>query len=175
MKASPGGILLIGVGVLLLSLGWTGRFAAVWDAIRGSSGGGKTGDETGEDTEEPSGTECSDERDCPTGKSCRNGRCVTPSNDGRIVCQGGTRRILIPSLGNMRCIRENQLASPENGSCRGDYTLGYEIVNQNNPDDTSKPVCVRSVSLVGGGEVIDYSYSEMPTGVIGLRYGPNAR
>lgn len=37
MKGSPGGILLIGVGIVLLNLGYTGRFAEVWKALNGGS------------------------------------------------------------------------------------------------------------------------------------------
>lgn len=47
MRGSPGGILLIAAGILFLNLGWTGRWAAVWDALRGSSGSG-TGSGTGD-------------------------------------------------------------------------------------------------------------------------------
>ena len=48
MRGSPGGILLIAAGIVFLNLGWTGRWAAVWDALRGSSSGGPNGDGSGD-------------------------------------------------------------------------------------------------------------------------------
>lgn len=46
MKASnAGAILLIGFGVLMLNLAYTGRASAVWDALRGSEPAASTGDE----------------------------------------------------------------------------------------------------------------------------------
>jgi len=34
MKGSPGAILFLALGAAFLSLGWTGRYAAVWEAFR---------------------------------------------------------------------------------------------------------------------------------------------
>jgi hypothetical protein len=34
MKGSPGAILALAIGAIFLSLGWNGRYAAVWEAIR---------------------------------------------------------------------------------------------------------------------------------------------
>ena len=46
MKANPAGILMIGLGVVLLNLAYTGRGVAVWKAITGTSGSGATGNAT---------------------------------------------------------------------------------------------------------------------------------
>lgn len=48
--AGAGGIILIGVGILLLNLAYTGRGAAVWSALRGSGASGSNSPGAGPDT-----------------------------------------------------------------------------------------------------------------------------
>lgn len=52
MKANPAGILMIGIGVVLLNLAYTGRGAAVWRAITGADAA-PAGDTGNPDSIEP--------------------------------------------------------------------------------------------------------------------------
>jgi len=44
VKANPAGILMIGIGVVLLNLAYTGRGKAVWEAIKGGASDGAPDD-----------------------------------------------------------------------------------------------------------------------------------
>lgn len=46
MRANPAGILMIGIGVVLLNLAYTGRGKAVWEALSGNYSGGKAKGQT---------------------------------------------------------------------------------------------------------------------------------
>lgn len=98
-RGSPGGILLIGVGVVLLNLGWTGRFSAVWDAITGGSGGTDNG---GTPNGSGSGSNSSN---VPPALNC--------GKDYEITVNGDTK-----------CYSPSVVSSPENGKCRSGYDPG---------------------------------------------------
>lgn len=59
MRANPAGILMIGIGVVLLNLAYTGRGKAVWEALSGNYSGGKAKGQadpapaTGDNPQEP--------------------------------------------------------------------------------------------------------------------------
>lgn len=60
MKGSPGAILALAIGAVFLALGWNGRYAAVWEAIRTGesnpiSGGGTIINDTNENPDAVAG------------------------------------------------------------------------------------------------------------------------
>lgn len=128
----PGGILLIGVGVFVIALGWTGAYAKVYEVLTGNapsgdgSGGGGGGIDIGiPDQPKPPATNdkaCQSDPHCPVGEKCFGGVCISteePGNDN--ICGSGRELVSISSTGKKRCALSRDLASPEGGQCRPGY------------------------------------------------------
>ena len=117
----PGGILLIGVGVFVIALGWTGAYAKVYEVLTGNapsgdgSGGGGGGIDIGiPDQPKPPATNdkaCQSDPHCPVGEKCFGGVCISteePGNDN--ICGSGRELVSISSTGKKRCALNRQKA-----------------------------------------------------------------
>jgi len=146
-RGSPGGILMIGAGVFLISLGFTGKFAEVWNVITNKVPSLPDGLPP---QPKPKDAVPEDEGNTP------------PSEGG--TCGAGQQQINIRSTNENKCIFAQDIAAPEGDGCRNGYLEGIRLAD-------GLKVCVRTVRGAGAA----YAYTEMPTGVIGLRLQPNVR
>lgn len=94
-KGSPGGILLIGFGILFIRLAWTGRIGAVWTALMTGQGSGNppTGpeiDPTKRGAPNSAGDwTCAKERPYPVWGCDGERLCLTNKERERpVTCQG---------------------------------------------------------------------------------------
>lgn len=124
MKGSPGGILLIGVGVILLNVGYTGNFQKVWAALN-DKGGSSTPATPGDTNTGPDGggdQKATVNPDLPT-----TGQ--QSSNDGslsNITCTSRGTTTYFPALasGKAMCADTSHGVPPDgNGNCKGGYRL----------------------------------------------------
>ena len=163
-KGSPGGILLIALGVILLNLGWTGRFAAVFEALKNGASSATT---TGE-TPEHIGPLPNPGPQNP----------VTPNNTGAAAIQRPVYVTVAGSNGASRkVVDEQHVLKSNNGTCSNGQFAKVTI------DEKKDNViyCVDPTKLfdrlpIGGGEadMAYYGYMLQPTGRMALRYVPNA-
>jgi hypothetical protein len=124
----PGGILLIGVGVFVIALGWTGAYAKVAEVLTGKLPGVDlpTVDlpTIPDQPKAPTTNDkaCQSDPHCPVGEKCFGGVCISteePGNDN--ICGSGRELVSISSTGKKRCALSRDLASPEGGQCRPGY------------------------------------------------------
>lgn len=189
---SPVGILLIGAGLVVLYLGWSGKWADLVAAIfpgaddipfpgpgnldntpdKGANcnstadcGNNETC-QNGKCVKAPSNPPCQKNSDCPTGTTCNNGTCRD-----EFGCGPGTRHVKMDATGHEECILNSELASPEGGKCRTGYNMGILIEK-----GSRTQICVKSVRGAGAAENTgfgNYSIVQLPTGFFGTRYQPN--
>lgn len=150
MKGSPGGILLIGVGVFVLALGWTGKFAEIWQIFSGNLPGVPKVDLPGPDDipDQPKGPttkSCQSDPQCPNGQKCLGGVCVATEKPGENdVCAGGRQLITVISTTEKKCVLPSDLASLEGGYCRPGYV---EVSRETS--NSSELLCLKTVRQGG--------------------------
>lgn len=172
-RGSPGGILLIGAGVFLISLGFTGKFAEVWDVITNKVPGMPGPDDLPSPDDlppdhqpGPGGQACQADPHCPPGMKCVGHVCTaTEEPGGGGECATGRVLVTLMSNGAQKCVLRTDLVATEGGQCRN----GYVLVNRPNADKTATALCLKTVRGAGAS----YAYAELPTGVLGLRLQPN--
>jgi hypothetical protein len=154
MKARPGTILGIAVASVLLSLGWTGRLAAVFDAMRYGESDNNVNNPKDAQNEIPADIQPGLERDKDGDFS---GIVTMKRPDGRNVL-----------------VKFEDVKPSENGTCQRQFEK-VTLVG----DPTGVVYCVDPAKFVtGGGHVIDgqdYSLTMLPTGVFGWRFQPNVK
>jgi hypothetical protein len=172
-----GGILLIGGGVFLLILGWTGKFQDVWNALTGGGSGGTSGGSNLPPPDKPSQPiTCTKDSDCPNNWQCSSaasstgGRVCIPKDSGGTgamgcgaVCQKSETCVRKQGATRSDCVGNASLASPENGQCRESYVPCRDVYRQID-------LCCNIAAGAGYGKV----YDELPTGFVGLRRNPSA-
>jgi hypothetical protein len=153
MKGS-GGILLIGVAVFMIAASLTGKLDAIWDALRGVTGG--DAEAAPDDTGNNGGTT----NQPKPGKGCQQGDyTMTSANDsanpGKVFC----------------CPQDTVGSLRSDGSCPAMYSKGYY-----EKDGESIIACFLisncQAQNVGTGEA-SYNLSLLPTGFTTTRYAPN--
>jgi hypothetical protein len=157
-KGSPGAILAIGAGVFLLALGWSGRYAAVWEAIRT----GEVSMPGGSGTGGPS-----------PGQVANENMEKQYTKPVKVLRTDGTPGLFVIEQSDMR---------GKNGST---CPTGYVEVKPNAPYTglTYDSYCVEPSKLApwldmgnSGGEVVNdrnYAATIMPNGTFAFRYQPN--
>jgi hypothetical protein len=155
---SPVGILLIGVGVVVLALGWTGRFNDVVAAIKGGTG------------ENP--VDAGSDIGAKIHKKIVDDVINAPENPSK---PAPTRCVILDAHQDVKTmVLEDEMASPDgdpnvNGGCRPGYLSGMQCAD-------GLHVCVKSVRGAGAAENAGYgnlSIVPLPTGFFGARYQPN--
>ncbi len=124
----PGGILLIGVGVFVIALGWTGAYAKVAEVLTGKLPGVDLPSvdlpTIPDQPKAPTTNDkaCQSDPHCPVGEKCFGGVCVStqePGNDN--ICGSGRELVTVSTTGKKQCALTRDLASPEGGKCRPGY------------------------------------------------------
>lgn len=158
MRGSPGGILLIGIGVFVLSLGWTGKFADVWNILKGGVPG-LPGSDTDTDGDGPDKTYvCDADSDCPQGMRCigragEGSHCLATEKPGPgDVCASGRQLVTVRSTMEKRCVIPADLAAMEGGKCRPGYVEVTRSTNQ-----SSDLLCLRTTRQAGEASAVGIS------------------
>jgi hypothetical protein len=145
------GVLLLGAGVFLLILAWTGKFAEIWGVISGNlpENPVDVGSEVGKTIHDKIDEKIHEPEPGPPAKT----RCV----------------ILDAHPDTKTTVLEDEMSAPDgdpniNGGCRSGYLSGMQCQD-------GLHVCVKTVRGAGFGK---YAYDERPTGRIGLRLMPYA-
>jgi hypothetical protein len=150
-----GGILLIGGGIFLLILGWTGKFQDVWNAL---TGGGSSGDGA-----KPGGSEKTDSPAIEKGPPAKN----CPQGRPRTFPEGA---VGIQTKQSQCCPGETLMYMPgETPQTQPDGI--YLCTSPEHVDMAQSNGWVKYPVGAGYGAVWD----ELPTGFIGLRKNPSAR
>lgn len=169
MKPSPVGLLLIGAGIVVLALGWTGRFADVWAALRGTSLSDFP------DSPVDAGSKAGAEINKKVGDVIKN---LPPEQPRGLRCKDGELHVHITSganAGGETCAPGGNVGTKGSGACPTGYTEGY-IENTSTGQQTQ--VCFRRQSnpnpnIPQAGYGGSYARVPLPTGFMGLRYQPN--
>lgn len=153
----PGAILLIGGGLFIMALGWSGKLSMVWDIMKGNiptpdlPAPGDILDET-PPNRDPKPTQPEPQPEGPKG-----------------TCGAGQQLVVIRADDNQICAMVTDLSGRIAGNkCPNSYPI--EVTR---PQDGFN-MCLKSVR--GAGEVPpDYAYILQPTGATVARYQPNVR
>lgn len=163
MRGNPGAILAMAIGAIFLSLGWNGRYAAVWEAIRTGQSANSPGNssETGRGDADPDTPGVQDQTPItgdPTG-----------GNSDQIV-DLKNRPVTVTTEG----LGQATNATKVNGIfiCPSDKTqILRRGINQCVPSDSVKVKPAGGMVPYGedGGSIV------LPNGVMAVRYQPNER
>ena len=197
LTGSPSAILAIGAGVFIAALGFTGKWADVFNVLKGAQDTvedlpGKVGiNKCSKDADctdgktcqggvcqnppgnNPSGTtRCDSNPQCPRGETCVNNKCTSTENPGNEgVCAANRIPINVASSAGgetLKCALAQDLQAAKNGQCPSTGTIQVTRL------DANRVACWRTIRGAGRGPVASY-YDESPTGVTTLRGAPRER
>lgn len=159
-KGSPGAILVLALGAVFLSLGWTGRYPAVWEALR-------TGKSENEGAQNP----------------------VTDNNIGAAAIQDPQAVFVLPNWTEKVTDAPNVVGPEPGQTCKTGSSLVSLVKGKRDAvycvanDKLFDPLPIQTKPTYQAGQVDEHSghFHEddnmvmLPTGIFGVENSPNAK